>query len=63
MAAETVVLFEYLKALAARLVPFGLRIDGLPDEPEGSLGVREPRLRGPGGRNLAAAVQNLTRNP
>ena len=49
-------MFSYLKALAARLVRHGF--PGLPpaapDDPY--VGVREPRKRGPGGRNASVAL-------
>jgi hypothetical protein len=45
---------DYLKALAAR---FAGRLDTFfPPSEDPSLGVREPRRRGPGGRSSAAAV-------
>jgi hypothetical protein len=49
-------MFEYLKALAARIRRQGF--EGLPppalDDPDA--GVREPRGGGPGGRSTAAAL-------
>jgi hypothetical protein len=49
-------MFEYLKALAARLMRqgFGGSPPGPPYDPH--VGVREPRKRGPGGGTTAVAL-------
>jgi hypothetical protein len=49
-------MLSYLRALAARLVRRGF--GGLPPAPPDDpyVGVREPRRRGPGGRNAAVAL-------
>jgi hypothetical protein len=50
-------MFERLKQLAARLAGRLPPLPPLPGPPEDpSAGVREPRRRGPAGRNSAAAV-------
>lgn len=50
-------MFERLKQLAARLAGRLPPLPPLPGPPEDpSAGVREPRRRGPGGRNSSAAV-------
>jgi hypothetical protein len=50
-------MFEYLKALAARLTRQGFGgWPPLPPSEDPYAGVREPRRRGPGGKSTALAI-------